>query len=325
LVVPFVRRAPADGGFALAPLGPATNVGERSIERSFIVGSEWLYVKIYAGQATVDELLVETVRELVAAGMASGAIKEWFFIRYSDPDWHLRLRMRGAPTRLVAEVLPAISAAVTPLRKSGHVWRMQCDTYEREVERYGGPIGVVLSERLFAVDSEAVVALLGAMDDESPTDVRWQLGFIGLHSMLEALGFTLQEMHAVARDARRGAGMMSQEDAALAHQLGARFRGMRSLLDQLLDGTLLSQPGLAAFDPELARRDNALRGLGAELRAAEARRELSVPLSQLAGSYMHMYTNRLFASSARAHELVLYDFLERSYLSKLARSGQKPR
>ena len=54
---------------------------------------------------------------------------------------------------------------------------------------------------------------------------------------------------------------------------------------------------------------------------AMARRlgELQVPITDLAGSYIHMHANRLLRSSARAQELVIYDFLKRIYESRAAR------
>ena len=55
----------------------------------------------------------------------------------------------------------------------------------------------------------------------------------------------------------------------------------------------------------------------------ENRGALTVSLSELAPSYIHMHVNRLIRSAQRAHELVLYDLLARLYESKLARA-KKP-
>ena len=51
-------------------------------------------------------------------------------------------------------------------------------------------------------------------------------------------------------------------------------------------------------------------------------RRLSVPLAELAVSYLHMHANRLLRSAHRAQELVLYDFLGRLYESQAARAGE---
>ena len=98
----------------------------------------------------------EVIRPLVDRALGSGAAEGWFFIRYADPTWHLRLRFRGDPVRLHGEVLPLLQEAVAPLLESGRVRRLALDTYERELERYGGPIGMPLCEALFQADSAAV-------------------------------------------------------------------------------------------------------------------------------------------------------------------------
>jgi hypothetical protein len=62
-----------------------------------------------------------------------------------------------------------------------------------------------------------------------------------------------------------------------------------------------------------------VRGIAAELAAAERAGELTRPIEVLAGSYAHMSANRLLRSAAREQELVIYDLLERAYASRAAR------
>ena len=57
-----------------------------------------------------------------------------------------------------------------------------------------------------------------------------------------------------------------------------------------------------------------------ELVALEQSGRLTVPIAELAKSYIHMHANRLLRSAPRQHELVLYDFLDRCYLAEVARA-----
>src|SRR6185436_14813110 len=107
-----------------------------------------------------DRLLREVVRPVVDRALASGAANGWFFVRYADPDEHLRLRFSGDPARLSSEVLPALRDLVEPLLADGRLLRFQLDTYEREVERYGGAEGIILAERVFEADSRAVLDIV---------------------------------------------------------------------------------------------------------------------------------------------------------------------
>jgi len=124
-------------------------------------------------------------RELLDSGAADG----WFFLRYADPDWHLRWRLHGDASALHTVVLPAVQAAAARLRERGMLWRLQVDTYEREVERYGGPQGMRLSERLFQADSKAALDILAALEPgDAGLDERWLLTLPGMGALLEDLG-----------------------------------------------------------------------------------------------------------------------------------------
>jgi thiopeptide-type bacteriocin biosynthesis protein len=312
LIVPF-RRAEAPASVEVLPAGTA----EPAIERRVVPGGDWLYVKLYAGAATVDRLLRELVAPLVREGKASGAIEDWFFIRYADPDWHLRLRIRGETARLRDEIEPALWPRVRELIASGVLWKAQLDTYHREVERYGGPIGMRLCEQIFAADSDAVLAILEALEDGAGGDARWQLALRGIDALLDDVGLDLDGKLELLRELRAGFGREFAVDASFEKQLGDRFRKQRSALEVLLhageDHPLW--PGLAA----LARRSARLAPIGVELRKADADGRLRTPLPALAGSLVHMHANRMLRAAARANELVLYDFLTRLYEGRRAR------
>src|SRR5437016_951696 len=133
------------------------------------------------GHPTADRVLGDMMRPLVEQMMNAGAADRWFFIRYGDPEWHLRLRFHGAPEKMYAEVMPALQSAVNPLLDDGRIWRVQLDTYEREVERHGGPEGIVLAERLFHFDSEAALEILEILEPgDAGADERWRLAVCGI-------------------------------------------------------------------------------------------------------------------------------------------------
>jgi hypothetical protein len=46
---------------------------------------------------------------------------------------------------------------------------------------------------------------------------------------------------------------------------------------------------------------------------------LTVPIEEIAASLLHMHANRALRSANRAHEMILYRFLEKAYASQLAR------
>ena len=290
--------------------------------RRFPPGSDWLYAKLYTGAAVADQVLCELVRPLTEGLLKSGAIESWFFIRYADPDWHLRLRFQGAPERLLQEALPALQAAAQPFFADGRLWRLQLDTYEREVERYGGDVGMPLAEQLFYADSETALEIIEALEPgDAGLDERWRLTLCGMDGLLNDLGFDLPAKHTLLAAVRKGFAKEFRADEAFIGQLGDRFRKERKDLAALLDPASATDhllwPGI-----EILKRRSRLAAVAlAELQAAAQSGRLSVSLADLAASLLHMHANRLLRSAARAQEMVLYDFLARLYESQLARAA----
>lgn len=290
------------------------------MRRTFPPGSEWLYAKLYAAPSMGDRLLREVVHPLVDRALGSGAAHGWFFIRYADPDSHLRLRFRGDPARLRAEVLPLIERSVAPLLERGEVRRFQLDTYERELERYGGAVAMPLCEAVFQADSEAVLEVVEAFDDDALAEARWKLAVPGMDLLLEGLGLDPEQKLAVLRTVRDGFAREHRADQKLLRQIGDRFRTERASLEAALDRKDGADGPLARGAVPLSRQAERLAPVMADLRRAAERGDLTLPPVDLAPSFRHMHANRLLRSDHRRQELILYDFLCRLYDSRAARA-----
>lgn len=316
LVVPFVQTKPEEArkhNFNL----PVPAIVER-VERSFLPGTEWLFAKIYASPSFADRLLLEEIKPLAARVLAAEAADSWFFIRYGDPHSHLRLRFHGEPERLRTQVFPELSACLQVQTKQGRVWRVQFDTYERELERYGGPVGIRIAEQLFWHDSELVLELLSAISQQLTRTVRWHLAFTSVDQLLCGLGLDAS----TRRKLLNNMGKAQEKSFGLQHayrqQLSEKFRNERQVLENLLnpnpEGRDLPTPAQSA----LAQFTEQLKTIRSDLESAQKVGKLSKPIDELAGSYVHMHLNRMFRSAANAQEMMLYDFLVRTYDSKMA-------
>src|SRR5205085_2832722 len=197
LVVPFVRNAPARTR--------RTSPRDAPVRRRFAPGDEWLYARLYTGETIADAVLVDTVAPIVREVLDGGFADRWFFLRYQDPEFHLRLRFHGEPAVLREQVLPVIERGGQTLVDDGLVWRVELGTYQREAERYGGPEAIETVERAFHADSDAVVAILPLFEPgDAGLEERWQLGVVGVHRLLVDLGLDMQERFARVRDQRDG-------------------------------------------------------------------------------------------------------------------------
>ncbi|RYF53794.1 MAG: Subtilin biosynthesis protein spaB, partial [Cytophagaceae bacterium] len=186
LVIPFTNNAP------LLPTrqSPFRGMADLTVQRTFLPGSEWLYVKVYAGEQTADELLSHVVKPFVAEATAQGLLSYWFFIRYHDPNPHLRLRFRCQPQDNHT-VLDRLVDRLKPLVNAGRVQGVQVDTYERELERYGAKT-IDLCEQLFWQDSEWSLRWVSVWD-EYEEDQRWWIACQRADGLLNAFGLSMNE------------------------------------------------------------------------------------------------------------------------------------
>jgi lantibiotic biosynthesis protein len=201
---------------------------------------------------------------------------------------------------------------------------MQLDTYEREVERYGGDRGIELAEQLFAADSEAVLTILGSLSGDAGLDLRWRLAMAGIDLLFEDLGLMLEEKRSVARRARESFGREFGIDGNFRGRVSQRYRAERARLEALLDPGQAPPAPLAAGLEALRRRSLQLAPVTAELRRLSEAGRLSATLADLARSFAHMHVNRLLRSAQRAQELVLYELLDRAYSSRAGRRSVLP-
>jgi thiopeptide-type bacteriocin biosynthesis protein len=310
LVVPLVGTAPATGG-------PAAGTAAAPVRRTFPPGTEWTYLELFTGSATADRLLVEEVGPCARRLVASGAADRWFFLRYDDPGFHLRVRAHGDADRIRTAFEGLAARAID----QGLAHDARFATYQREVERYGGAEGIVVAERLFHADSEAVVDLLDLFDPgEAGLDARWRIGLLGADRLLRDLGLDDVRRAEAARRIRGAFEAEMRADARLRKGVAGRVRAERAALDDLLDASADGDHPLAPGVRVLAERSARIAPLAAELAASRAGGRLTTSIDALAAAFVHMWLNRLCRSESRGQEYVTYALLARLYEARAARS-----
>jgi thiopeptide-type bacteriocin biosynthesis protein len=330
LIVPFVRRpraaeserTPSSKSEQTAAVGTVAVIDRPT--RTMPPGSEWLYVKLYGGGAALDDVLTTAVPSLVRTACASGIVSRWFFIRYTDPHQHLRIRFNGPPDGLRQQLTALVSDAFNPLVASGRLWKIQFDTYEREIERYGGVEGALAAEDIFSSDSGAVVEILQGLGGDEGVDNRWRIALLGVDRLLSDCEFDLAAKRAAVERLRDSSHREFRTGVSTKKQLGDKFRGERQKLEALLGYSSQRSAELELAGPIFENRSVRVGEVIRRLRSLVVSGRLTVDIAELAPSYVHMHVNRLIRSAQRAHELVLYDFLFRLYDGKLARDAKAP-
>jgi len=129
-----------------------------SWEHGYLPGSsEWLYVKLYGHPDRQTDILTTHLRSLLSTWDSP---LEWWFIRYQDPEPHLRLRIRLRSANAFGEAAQRVGAWVTSLRRLKLIGQVQLDTYYPESGRFGAGAAMAAAESVFAADSAAAIAQL---------------------------------------------------------------------------------------------------------------------------------------------------------------------
>jgi thiopeptide-type bacteriocin biosynthesis protein len=286
---PPARAAPNPAGHRTA------SAHVRREDRLRMPGSDWLFAKLYGPVGDQDELLAGPVRTFAEFATASGLAEEWFFVRYADPEPHLRLRFAGHPGNLVGELLPRLCAWAQELLTAGSCDRIAFDTYAREIERYGGLAGMAAAEQVFAVDSVTVVELLELERRNRIGLDRTALAVLSVDALLAALGLDDARRLAVYRRA-----VSSRHEAGADYRL--RQRALRSLVTNHDAGQ--DDPG-GALARLLGARAAGLEGPARRLDELAAGGQLARPVDDICPSFVHMHCNRLLSRPTPTEQHVL--------------------
>ena len=280
LIVPLVRR-PLETA-AQPPVQPPAQspIAVPASERLRPPGSDWLFAKLYCPARCEDELIAERLLPFAKNAEASGLAASWFFIRYADPEPHIRLRFHGQPERLSSHLFGQVSQWARQLMDDGICSRVAFDTYDREIERYGGLQGIKAAEQVFHADSEASATLVKVLRTKQweDADQRTALLAISLDDLLRAGG--LQE------DAR----LEWYKTYATDHgkEGGNEYRRLKGLLRHAIGGRanwLAGVPSGDAIDAAMVRR-------------AECLPKIQEDAGKLCQSFLHLHLNRVGAASA---------------------------
>lgn len=280
------------------------------MERVFIPGSEWLYFKIYTGYNSADIMLSDIVYPVITNLIDDNLIDDFFFIRYRDPQFHIRIRLHIKDPQYYGEIFNRFYKTFVPSIENGLIWNIQCDTYKRELERYGaGHIRDV--ERIFSIDSDTIVGLIKLFQKSSTAEEeRWQLSLLLIDDMLSAFGFDLQRKFNLLKEMSESFKKeFGFNVTSSAKQLNDKYRSKRQIIESTLGHTNNS---LEIYQPLLCKRKERIEFIAQTIKYDDNF------INKLLGSVNHMTANRLFRSKNRVHELVIYDFIKRYYESMIA-------
>ncbi len=288
-----------------------------SVKRTYILGDEWLYYKLYCGARTSDVLLVETIKPITEHLLEQGLIDSWFFIRYGDPDFHVRIRFHLTDTKNVGAVIIQLNEVLEKYVEERIIHKIQTDTYIREIERYGSTT-MGISEDLFFYDSVMLLDAISLIEDE---ELYFFFVVKAIDKMLDSFKYTEEAKLKLVTQNSLAFKTEFNADKVLNKQLDKKYRGLKEKFT-LFMSLSNDQNEYAVLDKLISAKVERSKEVTQKILYASQNGQLEMGIDDLLSSYIHMLVNRAFRSKQRFYELVCYDFLVRYQKTKINRSKQ---
>ena len=289
------------------------------MQRTFIIGDKWLYLKLYTGLKTADAIIAELIGSLSSNFIDDNLAEKWFFLRYNDPQFHLRWRISITDPEKIGTIITRVNKAIVPYLDNDMIYKVQAETYKREIERYGSnSIGIM--EQLFWHNSMLVCNYLSQTKDSEDEKNRWLFSMRAIDSYLNLFNYELDQKLRLLTIMANSYGKEFNIDSALISQLSDRYRANKKDIFNFMSLTFDDANAYEAL-LKVQHQFNIRSTKGVnEILKLENDKQLAVSVDNLLISYIHMFMNRLFRSKQRLHEMVIYGFLFRYYRSQLAQS-----
>jgi len=306
---------------------PKNNQAEKTlcnVQRKYFVGDDWLFFKIYCGAKSADMILAEYINPLATKLINEGIIKKWFFIRYADPNQHLRVRFLLNEQSNLGLVMQQTNHALQPLMQQGLITKMMMDTYVRELERYGEQ-SIEQAETIFYHDSIATSKFVNLIEGDLGEKYRWQFALLSIDSFLTDFGLNLDQKINLLGNSKKSFEREFNVDKNIRKQINAKYGSHRNEIADLLD----RKPSeiFDAFEPVFEFLNERTEKSGSSIEQVKDAYDTTNTqefYADLLWSYVHMICNRIFIDKPRKHELLIYDFLFKYYMaSKMKNKAKK--
>jgi thiopeptide-type bacteriocin biosynthesis protein len=310
LVIPFLSAVGDEKKRAVSLQVPRQSEYRRE---AFAPSDDWVYFKIVAVPRVIDRLLSSTVVDLVRSLFTSELIERWFFVRYADPDWHLRLRFQIKSKDAFANLCQQVVAAFRRDLDFGRVVSIGMDTYFPEVGRYGGKASLELAHGIFWADSDcALQAISRTARDGTRGDMeRWLQCIAMLDSVLSAFAMDESTRPRFLHELAEGYLSEAEDPSAHRRRIGDIYRREKKNISSVLSSNR------TGATPHFSNHYLRCSSLAREIALLDRQSQLTVPVDQVIVSFLHMTCNRMLVDSQRSTEPYLYELLARSYRAPL--------
>lgn len=286
------------------------------MNRKFLLGSEWLYIKIYGGPKILEYVLMNEIYELNST-LSLDSVDKFFFIRYYDDEGnHLRLRYHIKNARkTLGEILFRINNCLSLYLEKNLLDKITFETYNREIERYGS-INIEDVETLFSIESSLIILIIKKLESNDGgflEEKRWLYCTYFIDFILSKFLFSIDDkiriLELYFEFYKKEFNISKTDNKLLNDRYRAKSDEMKDIINSEIFITALLNSSethtyIEAFSNILKRKEE---------------KKLDVDFDSLVMDIIHMTCNRFFRIKQRNHELVLYHFMTKYYTSHKAK------
>src|SRR5690606_38100964 len=143
----------------------------------------------------------------------------------------------------IGPVILEFQKSIDEYLNAGLIWKIQTDTYQREIDRYGANT-MELSEQIFHFDSCFVVNVLDKIHGDEGEDIRWLIAIQAVDSLLDDFKFTLNRKKGLMENLKIEFAHEFHMDKNLKLQVDKKFRKHRSSVESILSAKTESENDL---------------------------------------------------------------------------------
>ncbi len=281
--------------------------------RTHFLGSNWIYLKVYAHQEIVDKIILNDLFDIYNKKLKNIAIN-FHFIRFFDPEFHLRIRIEIYNHKDILNVVTIFYKYLNKLVYKQFVLKVEYSTYEREIERYGFKT-ISSVERLFTIDSIRILNLLKVLK-EFDIDERYRslMAFQVIDNTMNSFDISNERRIEILKSLSNNYfDKMQITNKRNLKIIKDRYRNERSFFMKIYDHTVV--------EFRILNAKNSMDILNPEYNTIISNIRTEIPkldrIEVLATDLIHMSMNRLFTSDNNLIEAILYFYASKNYATIL--------
>ncbi len=272
---------------------------------------EWLFLKLYGKKSREEEIIAFELEQFCSELKQFEGV-ESFFMRYEDPQPHIRLRFKASKNKLF-EVAPRVFSWVDNLRKKHMISDFVISPYEREVERYGGSKLISMAEEVFYADSRVAESIIKSIRLRENSMDKELIGVISVLNYLEQFGLDFNSQ------------LQLLQHYSTDSKYRKEFNKKRELYLRLCDGkndweALRDNSEGANLINNLELRSYFVKRYAQLINEMQSQNNLCVNFDAIISSVLHLHCNRLFGTDLdfenKVMTLAAYTLYDQRYHKK---------